>query len=172
MSNYSNRIKEKVHNLLKDNGVTKPPVKVQNIASKLGILVRYEPFEQDISGVLYRDKDTTTIGVNAFHHPNRQRFTIAHEIGHFVLHEIAIHVDKGFRIVLRDTRSSKATDRLEIEANRFAAELLMPEDMFRRDVDRYLRDFENESELNSLADRYQVSRQAMALRLRNFALHP
>jgi Zn-dependent peptidase ImmA (M78 family) len=163
-------IRKKAVKVLRENRIQKPPVHLETIAKQLGITIKFEPFEEDISGVLYRDQQGTIVGVNSFHHPNRQRFTIAHEIGHFVLHEMDIHVDKGYRMVLRDSVSSQAVDPLEIDANRFAAELLMPESMVRKDAEELLHDMEDESGLQELASRYRVSTQAMAFRVANLNL--
>jgi Zn-dependent peptidase ImmA (M78 family) len=166
----ASQIKARVRKLLQENRIRRPPVRVQLIAKNLGIHIRHEPFEGDISGVLYRDKNMTIVGVNSLHHRNRQRFTTAHEIGHLLLHEIDVHVDKVFRMVLRDSDSSQATDPKEIEANQFAAELLMPEHMLEQDVPAFLNDFENEAGLEKLANLYQVSAQAMAFRLANMGV--
>jgi Zn-dependent peptidase ImmA (M78 family) len=164
------RIHEHVNRLLRSNHVARPPVRVEVIARNLGAIIRYEPFDDDISGVLYRDDQNTIIGVNSLHHPNRQRFTVAHEIGHLVLHELDVHVDKGYRMILRDSKSSRADDPLEIDANRFAAELLMPENLVREDVRKYIHDVEDDAELQQLAKRFQVSTQAMAFRLGNLEI--
>src|SRR3954470_4270018 len=68
------------------------------------------------------------IGINSSHPETRKRFTIAHEMGHLVLHQLdQVHVDKQFLVKLRDDISSQAIDPHEIEANAFAAALLMPE---------------------------------------------
>ena len=65
----------------------------------------------------------------------RQRFTIAHEIGHFLLHtDEDVHIDEKRPIGRRDDLSSQAVDACEIEANQFAAELLMPESLVREFV--------------------------------------
>ena len=73
-------------------------------------------------------------------------------------------------MVLRDSASSQATDPKEIEANQFAAELLMPEHMLKQDMSEFLSDFENEAGLEKLANLYQVSTQAMAFRLANLGV--
>lgn len=164
------RIRRQAHALLQENRIAEPPVKLDAIAKRLGITVKYEPFEEDISGVLYRDQKETIIGVNSLHHPNRQRFTIAHELGHFVLHEMDVHVDKGYRMVLRDSKSSQAVDPAEIDANRFAAELLIPEKMIRVDAQQLVSDIEDEAGLQALARKYRVSTQAMAYRIANLGL--
>ena len=108
------------------------------------------------------------IGVNSLHHINRQRFTIAHECGHLLLHKGKdVHIDKTFRVNRRDELSSKAVDPDEIEANRFAAELLMPYDMIVDDIVDYELDMEDDEELAELAKRYQVSVQALTHRVTN-----
>ena len=110
----------------------------------------------------------TVIGVNSLHHSNRQRFTIAHECGHLRLHKgRQSYVDRSFRINRRDEVSSQATDAEEIEANRFAAELLMPYRMIKEDLRTRRPDIEDEDELRELADRYGVSLQALTLRIRS-----
>ena len=118
--------------------------------------------------MLIRSDDKTVIGVNSLHHTNRQRFTIAHECGHLLLHKGKdVHIDRSFRINRRDEVSSQAIDHKEIEANRFAAELLMPYDMIMSDLVEYDIDIEDEEELRGLADKYQVSVQALTHRITN-----
>jgi Zn-dependent peptidase ImmA (M78 family) len=121
--------------------------------------------------MVYRDGDRIVVGVNSLHHPNRQRFTIAHEIGHLLLHRgKEVHIDRTFRVNLRDDVSSKAVDQEEIQANRFAAELLMPRGMLIEDLKTQQIDYENEEALGELAKRYRVSLQAMTFRLANLGL--
>ena len=117
--------------------------------------------------MLVRSGDNeAVIGVNSAHHINRQRFTIAHELGHLCLHKGKdVHIDRSFRVNRRDERSAQAIDPIEIEANRFAAELLMPHDMILDDIIEF--DIEDDEELKKLADKYQVSLQALTLRINN-----
>jgi len=168
------RIETIVKRLLREHGIKGPPVPVDDIARKLGAQVRYIPFEEqgEISGMLFRDGRQTVIGVNSLHHPNRQRFTIAHEIGHMHLHKgKEIHVDKTlFTMNLRDDVSSDASDPDEIQANHFAAELLMPSQLLMTDLTEQRIDLENEDDLMGLARRYRVSSQAMTFRLANLGL--
>src|SRR5690606_21568604 len=104
--------------------------------------------------------------VNEAHNAARRRFTIAHELGHLVLHRgTAVHVDDSFRFNLRSPRSSTADDVEVIEANAFAANLLMPAVWLRNDLKDDTIDLNAEDEVRLLADRYQVSAQAMMLRL-------
>ncbi len=161
------KIREKVEALLKQNRIHKPPVPVEKIAARLGLDVRSAPLDGDLSGVLVRNDGEVYIGVNSLHHMNRRRFTIAHELGHFALHRgIRMHVDRDFRVNWRDDDSSKAVDPEEMEANRFAAELLMPTHLLLKDIEG-LKRFDRGT-VDLLARRYRVSPQAMGIRLGNF----
>jgi hypothetical protein len=71
---------------------------------------------------------------------------------------------------LRDARSATAEDVEEIETNAFAANLLIPAQWIRLDVAGYTLDLENEARIDALADRYQVSKQAMIVRLTSLFL--
>jgi len=131
-------LREEATKLLKANRVKAAPVPVTDIATSMGARISYSPFEGELAGMLVRDHDQTVIGVNSLHHPNRQRFTIAHECAHLALHEGEVHIDRSFnsnvRVNRRDAVSSMAVDAKEIEANRFAAELLMPYNMVLADL--------------------------------------
>jgi len=134
------------------------------------------PFPSDVSGALVRSGKVVAIAVNLSQHANRQRFTIAHELAHYFLKhtEGEDHLDRKFTVLRRDENSSTATDENEIQANYFAACLLMPEEFLRRDVAQLAR-FNGETvlsepEIFSLAKKYQVSRAAMSYRLVNLGL--
>jgi Zn-dependent peptidase ImmA (M78 family) len=162
-------VRQNVKELLKQSAVKKPPVPVERIAQHLGLDVRYAPFEGDLSGALIRTKEETYIGVNSFHHSNRQRFTIAHEIAHYLLHKgLRVHIDKEFWVNYRDEELSKAVKWQEIEANKYAAELLMPTDFVVRDINKLKR--LDKQAMQILAKRYKVSPQAMQITLANLGL--
>ena len=121
--------------------------------------------------MLFRDNDRTIIGVNSAHSSTRQRFTIAHEIGHLFLHKGKLFVDTP--VSFRDAKSSSATDRGEIEANAFAAELLMPRDMVITEVQKRLAKntrLSSESLIEELAEVFTVSQQAIEYRLKNLGI--
>lgn len=153
--------------VLRRAGISAAPVNVHTIAAIIGASVQPEFADDEISGGLHRTTAGPIIGVNAAHHPNRQRFTIAHEIGHAILHlEEDRFVDRVYR---RDHRSREAVDPVEIEANKFAAALLMPEDFLRRDITQQALPLRSET-VEQLARQYQVSQQAMTLRLDNLGV--
>jgi Zn-dependent peptidase ImmA (M78 family) len=160
---------DEARKLLRNSGVIRPPVPVGDLARFLNIDVRYSPGKEDVSGALIRDGASVVIAVNSAQHENRQRFTIAHEIGHFLLHKgTEVHFDDDFQVNYRNAVSSEATNVDEIEANRFAAALLMPEEFLRRDLLRLKpNDRTIDNSIHSLAVRYKVSTRAMELRLVN-----
>src|SRR6267378_7619761 len=155
--------------LLENNSIPRPPVPVDELAAALDIDVRSSAGNDDVSGALIRNDDSVVIAVNSAQHENRQRFTIAHEIGHFLLHKgTQVHFDDDFRINYRKADSTGIATDDEKEANWFAAALLMPEHFLRKDWLR-LR-LENHAALGaiqSLAVRYKASPKAMELRLVN-----
>lgn len=154
--------------ILAENKVEAAPVDVFAIAGKLNLDVKKQKADDELSGFLYRNprENTNLIGVNRLHTGERQRFTVAHEIGHFLLHnEDVVHVDKGQQIKRRDAKSKEGTDVEEMEANLFAAELLMPESFLIRDLAHMNIDLHNDAAITKLARKYQVSTQALGYRL-------
>lgn len=135
-------------------GIEVDPLDVSELSVALGIKTYFEPMDGDNSGSLKKDKKTGEwkMTVNSLHHPHRQRFTIAHEIGHHVQHG-------AFKDEFIDTNffRNAESNRIEAEANRFAAELLMPKDKF----DAYL---EVSSKAEDIAAYFHVS--SMAVRIR------
>jgi Zn-dependent peptidase ImmA (M78 family) len=160
--------------LLDRHGVTKPPTPLAELAAAEGILIVQEPFRDDeVSGVLMREPDKTVIIVNAANAAVRQRFTIAHEIGHFKLHKGTVYLDGRARINFRDGLSSMATHQEEISANAFAAALLMPARWVRSAFEDVVKNSIINSEQNLadvLSTRFGVSSQAMLFRLVNLGL--
>jgi len=167
-------IEKKARQLLKSAGITDLPVPVEELAKQLGAQLTHEPFEGNISGMLYREGDRVVIGVNSAHSYTRQRFTVGHEIGHLRLHPgRPIIVDKLVRVNLRDRKSSLATDKEEIEANGFAAALLMPSDLVQREVQRRAARRPLVSDdwlIAEMARAFRVSPQAMEYRMANLGL--
>jgi Zn-dependent peptidase ImmA (M78 family) len=142
------------------------PVPIEDLARQLDI-VKIGPFENaGFEGALLTTmmKPNGIILFNPSSVPARQRFTIGHELGHFL---IPSHrpPEGGFKCTSLDMTRANATDpaaRIEVEANRFAAQLLMPTVPFRQDL-RRLR-YATLEAVTTLAKKYATSREATARR--------
>jgi Zn-dependent peptidase ImmA (M78 family) len=141
------------------------PVDVEGLALALGISVNTPFLPDNVSGMIRkRGEDDYEISVNATHPETRQRFTIAHEIGHFVLHRSLMGDgnvdDRAYR-----SDGSVPNNRIgplqEEEANRFAANLLMPIEGITKFRSRAGGD------VGKLARMFNVSEGAMKIRLRD-----
>lgn len=166
------RIRAEVEGLLARPTAVARPLPVARLARELGINVVFRPFEgeEDISGFYLREKGEEVIGVNRAQSPNRQRFTIAHELGHARLEaKDGMHIDTRFVFKFRDGVSSQAVDRDEMAANAFAAQLLMPEAEIR---ERVLQGFDmtDDRALRDLCRHFGVSQQALMFRMMNLGL--
>ncbi len=169
-------IQNLVGEILSSNNIQSAPVDLKKIAKSLRIEIIKQSADDKIARFLVKDFDSKNalIGVNETHSPNRQRFTIAHEIGHYFLHNFqGVHFDgknTGLQVYLRDSKSATGQDVDEREANLFAAELLMPETLLEKDVSEieeiYLLD-ENDFTIKKLAAKYKVSVRALTYRLAN-----
>ena len=151
--------------LLVQAGVGSPPVNVKHVANHLGIRIERADLGEDCSGVLVKKDNRAVIGVNKGHPSNRRRFSVAHEIAHFVLHKGDTYVDTGYRVHFRDLESGSGTKREEMEANAFAAALLMPSAWVRDAFARQPFDLTEDDVLDMLARKFKVSTQAMTYRL-------
>jgi Zn-dependent peptidase ImmA (M78 family) len=165
-------IEKSVATLLKKHSITEPPVPVERIARAEGLPIIETVYSGDVSGALIRSNGLVGIAVNTTHHPNRRRFTVAHELAHFQLKHEGEHVDRDFTVLRRDDRSSEANDWLEIEANAYAACLLMPREFLLRDLRvNFKGDLDlSEEHLATIAKRYKVSTTALNYRLINLGL--
>ncbi len=133
-------------------------LKLDKIAEKKNINVVYEDDMPSTQSGYFRAKNGVyTIGINNKHHRNRQRFTFAHELGHFYLHKGKDNQDADFEdeVYYRIENTSS----IEYAANEFAARLLIPEDRLAQKVKDGMTD------LNELADFFEVSLEAMKYRV-------
>ncbi|MCD2190990.1 ImmA/IrrE family metallo-endopeptidase [Actinomycetospora soli] len=171
----ASRAEISAENLLTAYGPREVPVDVEQLAKSCGVDVVPQHFEDgDVSGMLLREDGVApVIGVNTAHSRVRQRFTIAHELGHWSLHPGRLVIfDRPMRINRRDSVSAMATDREEIQANAFAAALLMPERLVRQRVSDLppAQRRDPEAAAGELARSFDVSRLAMSFRLVNLGL--
>jgi len=139
------------------------PVRVGALAKALGLEVKSATLSSGISGEI-RPSDTAKSGfkirVNRHEVKTRQRFTIAHEIAHFLLHQDYIGSGISDTVLYRSSLSS----RIEAEANRLAADIVMPVKLIREDMRKF--DYSvDEASAEELAELYEVSKQAMKVRI-------
>jgi Zn-dependent peptidase ImmA (M78 family) len=162
--------------VLESLGVFAPPIPVERVALRLGLRVERAPLGDGVSGLLVIQDGRGMIGVSATQSAARQRFTIAHEIGHFVLHKdvMPVFIDKQFLrpylAAFRDAASATGEDVVEREANAFAAALLMPANLVHAAVAKLGVDVADDDAIEELARWFQVSRQAMTFRVANLSL--
>ncbi|WP_086555420.1 ImmA/IrrE family metallo-endopeptidase [Acetobacter sp. DmW_043] len=163
------RIEALVAGLLQKAEVVSAPVPVEKLINSCGITVNVLDLK-DISGLVVRDHGNIVIGINKSDGPQRRRFTMAHELGHALLHDgKEVHYDQNFKVDFRSHTSTLGTDIEEIEANFFAASILMPWQFLRSDPLLSELDVEDPASVKVLAARYKVSQHAMSIRLGNLA---
>lgn len=158
-------------NILLDN----QGIDVEGVAEKIGIDVSEHDFGEDVSGVLLLSGDKVQIGYAKNNGTKRQRFTIAHELGHYILEHqrkgVFVDTPEKYFALFRNSNSSTGEDHQEREANAFAASLLMPIELVREGIQHFLSSDITRNEhfelVPLLAKRFNVSDLAMSYRLTN-----
>ncbi|MBN8857004.1 MAG: ImmA/IrrE family metallo-endopeptidase [Sphingobacteriales bacterium] len=160
--------------LLQSFGDVSLPIRVEDIARGLGIKVLAYPLENDLSGVLVIEPENVTIGYNQNESRARRRFTVAHELGHYKLHNTRpnssqVFADDKFLVLFRSQNVNEDSEeaRREFEANTFAAALLMPESLLLQEIQNLEFDLGDERTIKELSRRFEVSTTAMYYRLLN-----
>jgi hypothetical protein len=140
------------------------PVDLDAIARDLGLAVRRAPLGRQVAGQIMRDpmrggRSGFSIFINSDEHPNRQRFTLAHEIAHFVLHRDLI--EDG---IVDDTMyRSEMSNAYEAQANKMAADIIMPVRLVKRL-------WPSQPSPEAMAKAFGVSTAAMKIRLDGLGL--
>ncbi len=158
MNHPASDIRRQATRLLDSAGVSHEPVSLRDVVSALNLELvgkTREPFTSEAALEPLGDGRASVL--NGAGDSGRRRFTIAHEIGHFVLHPERCRPERGGAV-------NEAERMEEREADAFAAELLMPEHLVREAVR------EQGLDVARLADRFEVSRKAMQARLRHLGL--
>jgi Zn-dependent peptidase ImmA (M78 family) len=179
-SNTGALIETRAEECLRNAKAFSVPVNLERVCDSLDVEVHYEQLEDKVSGVLMIKGGEKHALINAKHHPNRRRFSLAHELGHLVLHdcrEDRLFIDTSLRVYQRvgapsdetyGNADSLTTPMEEREANLFASALLMPEDLVRSQALDL--DLEEEGDVAFLARMFSVSDQAMFIRLQQLGL--
>jgi transcriptional regulator with XRE-family HTH domain len=145
--------------LLEAAGITSPPISIRDLVKGCGVRILAWDF-QDIDGLVLELDTGAVIWVNKNQASTRQRFTLAHELGHHLLrHADTFHLDLGGDLAPNATGGHPTYDwRAERAANEFAASLLMPASMVRRAAATI-------TDVATLASQFKVSPAAMGFRL-------
>ena len=136
------------------------PVPIDQIIQEIGLPLSYKTMDDHISGYIERRNGSYQIVVNARHAPTRQRFTAAHELGHYIFHRDLLGEGVGDNRAYRTEGTGHDNANIrpihERQANSFAANVLMPR--------HRLTDVGGDSTA-VLATRFGVSQAAMKIRL-------
>jgi Zn-dependent peptidase ImmA (M78 family) len=167
------QIEQRAEKILRDTNAWRVPVPIDRVARGLNLKTEASVLGDDISGLLVVEKKRGALGYNSTHARVRQRFTIAHEVGHYVMHvknstQLRLFIDRY--VAFRDDESSAGNDWKEVEANAFAAALLMPARLVREEIKKHQLDLDDEDDLGALAKQFHVSTSAMSYRLVNLGL--
>ncbi|MCG7563657.1 ImmA/IrrE family metallo-endopeptidase [Pseudoalteromonas sp. McH1-42] len=136
------------------------PIKIGKIAKELGITVKRATLQAGISGEIKELDGQVTTRINRHDVKERQRFTLAHEIAHFLIHRDLI----GDGIVDDILYRSVLSDELEQQANRLGADILMPWNLVKERL-KLLEGKRIETKIETLAKEFEVSITAMQIRL-------
>lgn len=175
MRNYKPHIEKAAQDLLDSFEINELPIPVIEVARLTGAIVTSFDLGEDISGVLHISNGKANIGYNPSESRLRQRFTVAHELGHLILHhnddKDRIYFDNEnyfFPVKFRSTNMKLSQKDLahEQEANAFAAALLMPTGLVEREIKNYNGfDLSDNKMITDIAKKFDVSVAAMSYRI-------
>lgn len=151
-----------------DRYLSEYPVKLGQLARDLGLSIKVSSMGTGVSGQITNEEGLYVVRVNRNEARERQRFTIGHEIAHFLLHRTIIDSSPdGIKdnVLYR----SGAPERIEYEANRLAADLVMPMALIEKKLSEDFGGVVTEATIESLAAAFEVSKAAMEIRLSTFA---
>jgi Zn-dependent peptidase ImmA (M78 family) len=139
------------------------PVKLGAIARDLGVEVKVSSLPLNVSGQISKINGRYEIKINRHESRQRQRFTLAHELAHFLLHRDVID-GMGGKLTDNVLYRSGASEHIEYEANRLASQIVMPEKALQNAFSRYGENL-SETTVELLAEQFGVSKAAMEIRM-------
>lgn len=167
----NNIIEAKAQDVLRKGNAYTLPIPIKNIIKDLDIILSPYDLGKDVSGVLVIDGDKCKIGYNSTESHVRQRFTLAHELGHYVLHKNKgqeVFVDNVSYMFRKSNAKTSKGYKIEKEANQFAAAILMPKDLIEEQIKSLTNDVISDHDLIcELSKIFKVSQIAMTYRLNN-----
>ena len=151
--------------------MAKAPVDLEAIFADLGIQYEQLWMDDGASGSITRNGDKFSVAVNAAESETRKRFTAAHELAHYLMHRDLMHADGGrmnrhtdkLYSGPEDNPASPFTRQHEIQANRIAAQIVMPAPLIREK-------YKEDQDAGRLATAFGVSKAAMEIRLKTLGL--
>ncbi len=168
------KIEKLINSILEEFKVKDLPVPIEKIILNRGLEIKAYDLGENVSVVLVINNGKGTIGYNPRESKVRKRFTLAHELGHYEVHrediDNGIFIDKGFKVEFRNQASSTGEVLKEQEANAFAAALLMPEKLLRKEIKNHDFDMSEDTSVKELAKLFNVSMIAMTYRIDNLNL--
>lgn len=146
-----------------DEYLSEHPVKLGAIAQRLGVKVLRSTLPRGTSGQIGVEDGSFVIRINRHEAKHRQRFTLAHELAHFLLHRDRIEAANGWaeNVLLRAPNQPM---QIEYEANRLASDLVIPSEQLARVTAEYSGPMTPEV-IEDLARRFGVSTAAMEIKL-------
>ncbi|BFM34508.1 ImmA/IrrE family metallo-endopeptidase [Acinetobacter radioresistens] len=160
ISNEWNSLCSEYQQLLETHQTTYP-VQLGAIAKALGIKILSSTLRSDISGEIRETNGEVTIKVNRHDAKTRQRFTVAHELAHYFLHRDLLKDGIVDDVLYRSSHSTS----IEQEANRLAADILMPIHLLNKLVLQCNHEKETSRKIEYLAQELNVSITALKIRL-------
>ncbi|MCZ7891044.1 ImmA/IrrE family metallo-endopeptidase [Agrobacterium salinitolerans] len=156
------------HRAILEKYLTEFPIKLGQLARELGVSIKISSMRSGVSGQIAREEDGYVVRVNRNEARERQRFTIAHELAHFLLHRQIIDTSPN-GITDNVLYRSGEPEKIEYEANRLAADIVMPISLIEEELRTRFGGSITEATIESLAARFEVSKAAMEIRLSTFA---
>lgn len=145
-----------------DEHLSTHPVKLGAIAKRLGVKVLLSTLPRGTSGQIGQENGDFVIRINRHEAKHRQRFTLAHELAHYLLHRDLIVAEGGWseNVLLRSGQPAN----VEYEANRLASDLVIPSAQLAEATAEYTGPMTSEV-IEDLARRFGVSTAAMEIKL-------
>ena len=157
-------VKQIVQNVLERCFTGEPsyPMNLDKVADSFNLPIYEKSLKRELAGCFIAKNGESAIVINESDPVVRKRFTIAHELGHFISYKLQ---DKPQSIIYdeRGALATMGTDPEEIFANKFAAELLMPENIFIKQREEN-KDKAHAIRIDAIKDYFHVSRQAIEIR--------
>jgi Zn-dependent peptidase ImmA (M78 family) len=167
-------LEDRAEKTLRDTDTYRVPIAIDVVAQRLNLTMEAAALGENVSGMLVVKGDRGAIGYNSAHARVRQRFTISHEIAHYLLHaksggKAQLFIDRHVTY-RRNENSSTGLDHDEVEANQLGAALLMPKSLVQDEIRRQDLNLDDEEAISLLAKRFHVSTAAMSNRLVNLRM--